>query len=164
MSATIRPARPADATGIWELILALAAYEKMVPRVTGSAAQLAEDLFGGRLWLECLVAEEAGALKGYALFYPTYSSFRTQPMMWLEDLFVLPATRGRGVGRALLAAVAEAALARGCWRLDWNVLDWNEPSIRFYEHLGATRHNTDWYQFGLDEGRLKALVATSSTT
>ena len=164
MSAIVRPARREDAGAIWELILGLAQYEKMEARVTGSAARLAEDLFGPRPALNCLVAEEAGALIGYALFYPTYSSFRTQPMMWLEDLFVRPEARGRGMGRALLVEVARAALARSCWRLDWNVLDWNQPSIGFYEGLGARRHNPNWYQFGFSEAQLKALAATSRTT
>jgi len=164
MSAIVRAARPADAGAIWELIRALAEYERMLPRVTGSAERLAADLFGGGTPLECLVAEQAGALLGYAIYYPTYSTFRTQPMMWLEDLFVLPAARGAGLGRALLAAVARAALERGCWRLDWNVLDWNEPSIRFYERLGARRHNADWYQYGFDEARLRELGVTSSNT
>ena len=164
MSVNIRAARIADAPAIWELIRGLARYERMEPRLTGSAERLGADLFGGRFPLECRVAEEDGALLGYALFYPTYSTFRTQPMMWLEDLFVSPQARGSGLGRALLIAVAQAAVEKGCWRLDWNVLDWNQPSIRFYERLGARRHNADWFQFGLDEAGLRALTITSSNT
>jgi GNAT superfamily N-acetyltransferase len=164
MSANVRPARPADAAGIWELVRGLARYERMETRVTGSAERLAADLFGGSTPIGCLVAEEDGALVGYAIFYPTYSTFRTQPMMWLEDIFVLPEARGRGLGRALLVAVARAAMERGCWRLDWIVLDWNETSIQFYERLGARRHNTDWYQYGLDAAQLRGLCAPSSGT
>jgi GNAT superfamily N-acetyltransferase len=143
---------------------ALARYERLQEIVTGSREALGEHLFGPAPPLECLVCEDRGARIGYALFYPTYSSFRTRPLMWLEDLFVEQEHRGSGAGRALLEAVARRALERGCSRLDWNVLDWNEPSIRFYEALGAKRAKADWYQYGLEEAGLRSLLDTSRTT
>lgn len=162
--ARVRPARPQDLARIWEMVHALARYERLQEFVVGSREALGEHLFGPKPLLECAVSEAEGALIGYALFYPTYSSFRTRPMMWLEDLFVEQAHRGSGAGRALLEAIARRALERGCFRLDWNVLDWNEPSIRFYEALGAKRANTDWYQYGLPEDALRTLLDTSRTT
>ncbi|HTM56924.1 MAG TPA: GNAT family N-acetyltransferase [Candidatus Udaeobacter sp.] len=161
---TVRPARPADLDRLWALTQVLAKYERLESRVTGSAERLGEHLFGSDTRIECLVAESAGRIVGSAIFFHTYSTFRTQPMMWLEDLIVLPDSRGTGAGRALMVELARIALERGCWRLDWVVLDWNRPSIEFYEHLGAERQNMDWYQYGLDEERLRALARTSSTT
>jgi GNAT superfamily N-acetyltransferase len=156
---TIRPARPEDIPRIWDLLLGLAAYERLEREVTGSAEELGVHLFGPRPHLECVVAAtDDGALVGYALVYPTYSSFRTAPTLWLEDLFVLPEERGRGTGRALLQAVARIALARGCRRLDWLVLDWNRPSIGFYERQGARPNDGGWVEFGLDLDGLHALA------
>jgi GNAT superfamily N-acetyltransferase len=160
----IRPARQEDVPRVWEMLNALARYERLQEIVSGSREALGVHLFGAKPLVECLVCEERGALIGYALFYPTYSSFRTRPLMWLEDLFIEPEHRGSGAGRALLEGVARRALERGCSRLDWNVLDWNEPSIRFYEALGAKRANTDWYQYGLEEGALRTLIDTSRIT
>ena len=164
MSVVIRAARRADANGIWTLVRQLAAYEKMEARVTGTADKLAEDLFAEKSALQCLVAQDGARLIGYAIFFPTYSTFRAQPMMWLEDLFVVPEARGRGIGRMMMAEIAKTALARRCWRVDWAVLDWNQPSIEFYEHLGARRQNADWYQFGLDEIALRELAYSSRNT
>ena len=161
---TVRPARRDDLDPLWSLTVALAKYEKLEPRVTGSRERLAEHLFGPEARIECLVAEEDGRIVGSAIFFPTYSTFRTQPMMWLEDLIVLPEARRTGAGRALMAELARIALERDCWRLDWVVLDWNRPSIEFYEHLGAKRQNMDWFQYGLDEQGLKALAGTSRGT
>jgi GNAT superfamily N-acetyltransferase len=163
MSTVVRGARRADVESIWKLIRALAVYEKMESRVTGSAARLEQHLFDTQKKIECLVAEHHSRLVGYAIYFPTYSTFRTQPMMWLEDLFVLPEVRGKGIGRALLAELSRTAIQRGCWRLDWAVLDWNEPSIKFYEHLGARRQNADWFVYGFDEERLRDLATSSST-
>ena len=164
MSVRVCAARREDAAAIWALIQGLARYEKMEARVTGSAERIAADLFGDRVPIECLVADKGGALVGFAIYFPTYSTFRAQPMMWLEDLFVLPEARGLGVGRALMTELARIAVERGCWRLDWVVLDWNRPSIEFYEHLGARRQNLEWSQYGFDEARLRELAASSSTT
>ena len=161
--AHVRPARREDVGGVWALLRGLASYERLDHEVTGSAEQLAEDLFGERPRVECLVAEAEGALVGYALFFPIYSSFQTSPMLWLEDLYVVPERRGRGDGRALLGELSRLALARGCRRVGWIVLDWNIPSIRFYAGLGARRAGADWLLYGFDEAALAALAVPSRT-
>jgi GNAT superfamily N-acetyltransferase len=158
----VRPARREDAPRVWDLLLALADYERLRHEVTGSPAQLTEHLFGPRPIIECLVAERDSALVGYALFFPTYSSFRTAPTMWLEDLFVLPDERGRGTGRALLAALARVCLDRGCPRLGWLVLDWNRPSIGFYDRLGARPADGGWIEYALDRAAMRALAEGGS--
>ena len=162
--ASVRAARREDVPRVWDLLRGLARYERLDHEVTGTPERLAEDLFGARQRVECLVAEAEGGLVGYALFYPTYSSFQTAPMVWLEDLYVVPERRGRGDGRALLAELSRLALARGCRRMGWIVLDWNAASIRFYEGLGARRAGADWLQYGFDEAALAALSAPSRTT
>ncbi|HEV2105509.1 MAG TPA: GNAT family N-acetyltransferase [Candidatus Eisenbacteria bacterium] len=156
-AARVRPVRPADLPRVWELIGELAAYEKLEALMTGSAAQLGEALFGARPAIEGLVAEADGRIVGYALFYPTFSSMRTNPRLWLEDLYVEPAARGAGAGRALLAAFARVALARGCHRVDWAVLEWN-PARRFYERAGAGPSADGMLQYGLSGGALAALA------
>ena len=155
----IRPAKRGDLARIWELIRGLAVYEKLEHRMTGSPEQLAEHLFGKRRIVDCLVAEEDGDLVGFAIYYLIYSTFRTQPMMWLEDLFVEPSQRGRGTGRELLLATAREAERLGCWRLSWAVLDWNEPAMKFYEAQGARRGENGWYVYEFDEKKLKTLAA-----
>jgi GNAT superfamily N-acetyltransferase len=155
----IRRAKPKDVTRVWELTLGLAHYEKLEHRVTGSARQLARHMFGARKIVDVLVAEEDGELIGHAMYYLIYSSFRTQPMMWLEDLFVEPDRRGSGAGRALIHAVAREAERLGCWRLSWAVLEWNEPAIGFYERLGAQRDEGGWYVYQFDEAKLRAIKA-----
>jgi GNAT superfamily N-acetyltransferase len=164
VSDLIRPVRPGDADELFGMVRAFAAHVRMEERVTGSAAQLREHLFGERSFIECVVAEEDGHLAGFALFYLTYSTFRTQPMMWLEDLFVRPDRRGAGWGRALLERVARRARERGCWRLDWSVLQWNEPAIEFYERVGARRRAADSFQYGFDESDLAAFGQPSRLT
>jgi len=164
MSLVVRAARLADTKEIWSLVRALAAYEKMEAHVTGSAEKLAGDLFAERSPIQCLVAQDGARLVGYAIYFPTYSSFRAQAMMWLEDLFVVPEARGKGVGRALMVELAKTAMQRRCWRLDWAVLDWNQPSIEFYERIGARRQNADWLQYGLDEEHMRDLIALSRNT
>jgi GNAT superfamily N-acetyltransferase len=161
---TARAARREDVARIWELLLGLARYEHLEHEVTGSAERLAAGLFDAPPRVECLVAEIDRQLVGYALFYPTYSSFWTAPMMWLEDLYVEERHRGSGVGRALLAELAGIAIARGCRRMGWIVLDWNAPSIRFYERLGAQPAGPGWLQYGFEREALEALAATSSKT
>ena len=154
----IRAAKPRDAERIWELIRGLAVYEKLEHRVTGSAERLAGHLFGPGRIVSCLVAEDGGVITGFAIYYLIYSTFRAQPMMWLEDLFVEPARRGGGIGRALLHATACEAERLGCWRLSWAVLDWNEPAIGFYESLGATRDEGGWYVYQFDEATLRTIA------
>ena len=158
-AAVIRAPRPEDVPRLWALLLELAAYEKLLDRVSGSADQLAGHLFCTPPIVHGLVAELDGELVGYALFFATYSSFRTEPTMWLEDLFVRDSQRGHGLGRRLLAAVAREARACGGSKLSWEVLDWNTPSIEFYERMGAVRAG-GWftYQLELDEAGLRSLV------
>jgi len=137
----------------------LAAYERLEHQVSGSADRLARDLFDATPRVHGLVAEADGDLVGYALFYPTYSSFRTAPALWLEDIYVEPRVRGLGVGRRLLGAVASFALARGCSRLGWIVLDWNEPALDFYRREGARpAPDEGWLQYGLDHDGLRAVA------
>jgi len=157
-SPVIRAARPDDVERLWELVLGLANYERLEHRVTGSPERLARHLFGTRRIIDCLVAEEGRSLVGCAIYYLIYSTFRTQPMMWLEDLFVSPGHRGRGIGRALMVATAREAARLGCWRLSWAVLEWNDPAVKFYESLGAVRDEGGWYVYQFDEAELKELA------
>ena len=133
----LRPAVPADVPTLFRLILALAEYEKLSHAVTGSADTLKEHLFGSRPYAEAIVAEYAGQAVGFALFLYNYSTFLTQPGIYLEDLFVLPEYRRQGIGRAIFSYLAQLAVERGCGRLEWSVLDWNEPAIAFYRRMGA---------------------------
>jgi len=162
--ASVRAARREDVPRVWEMLRGLASYERLEPEVTGTPERLAEHLFGAHPAVECLVAEVDVTLVGYALYYPIYSSFHTAPMLWLEDLYVVPEWRGRGDGRALLAELSRLALARGCRGLRWIVLDWNAPSITFYESLGARRASADWLQYGFDQAALEALAVPSRNT
>ncbi|WP_460194693.1 N-acetyltransferase family protein [Thermosynechococcus sp. FA-CM-4201] len=137
-SFAIRPATPADVPIIFQLIQALAAYEKLSHAVTGTEEALRQHLFGDRPYAEVLLAHTPTEVIGYALFFTTYSTFLTRPGLWLEDLFVLPAYRRQGVGTALLKALARLASDRDYGRIEWSVLDWNTPAIQFYERIGAT--------------------------
>jgi GNAT superfamily N-acetyltransferase len=134
----IRPAVAGDTADIWRLIGELAEYEKLTHMVVGTQAMLRDALFGARPSCEALVAQRQGRTVGFALFFTTFSTFLCKPGLYLEDLFVEPAHRGAGLGKGLLRALAALALERDCGRFEWRVLDWNEPSIRFYESLGAT--------------------------
>jgi GNAT superfamily N-acetyltransferase len=134
----IRPAQAKDVDGIFELIIGLAAYEKLTDNVTGNSELLRSHLFGDRPYAESIVAELDGKIVGFGLFFHTYSTFLTQPGLYLEDVFVLPEYRRQGIGKALMMSVAKIANKRGCGRLEWSVLDWNQPAIDFYQSLGAT--------------------------
>lgn len=134
---TIRPAAPGDEQAIFGLICALAEYEKLPHLVAGSANELAQHLFGERPVAESLLAEVGGEAVGFALFFTNFSTFLTRPGIYLEDIFVKPTFRARGIGRALLRRIAALAVERGCGRVEWAVLDWNEPAIGFYRRLGA---------------------------
>jgi len=138
MSLTLRRATDADAATILGFIRALAEYEREPQAVEVDAPTLAAQLREATPPFECTLAELDGAPVGFALYFHTYSTWRGRRGIWLEDLFVLPAERRRGVGRALLAEVARVATSRGCARLEWTVLDWNEPAIAFYKAQGAT--------------------------
>jgi GNAT superfamily N-acetyltransferase len=139
----IRQASPFDCEAIWRLICELAEYEKLEHQLEGSPDLIREHLFGEHRFAESLVAEVGGAVVGYALFFHNYSTFRTQPGLWLEDLIVTPAMRGKGIGKALLVEVGRIARERRCGRFEWAVLSWNEPAIKFYESMGAKRL-LDW--------------------
>ena len=134
----IAPASPADVPAILSLIRALADYEKLTHQVVATEALLREHLFGSKRIAEALVAKVDGVAVGFALFFTTFSTFLARPGIWLEDLFVVPELRGRGIGKMLLMAVARIAVQREAGRLEWSVLDWNTPSIEFYERQGAT--------------------------
>lgn len=134
---SIRAAVRGDAPEIVRLIGALAEYEKLADMAVGTAAMLERELFGPRPAAEALLAERDHRAVGFALFFTTFSTFLCKPGLYLEDLFVEPGHRGHGLGKALLARLAALAVERDCGRLEWRVLDWNEPSIRFYASLGA---------------------------
>jgi GNAT superfamily N-acetyltransferase len=134
---SIRPARRDDVPVILALIRALAEYERLADQCRADAPSLEATLFGDRPAAEVLIAEVDGAAAGFALFFHNYSTFLARPGLYLEDLFVQPEHRGLGVGRRLMAALARIAVARGCGRFEWSVLDWNAPAIGFYRRLGA---------------------------
>lgn len=133
----IRPATAADVPEILRLIHALAVYEKLEDQAVGTPAALHANLFGDRPVCEAMIAEVKGRAVGFALFFSTFSTFLCKPGLYLEDLFVEPEHRGSGIGKALLQHLASQAVARGCGRFEWRVLDWNAPSIAFYRSLGA---------------------------
>ncbi|MDY3563683.1 GNAT family N-acetyltransferase [Gemmata sp. JC673] len=153
----IRPATPADLPTIVKLIRDLAEYEKLAHAVTLNEADLHAHLFGPRPYAEVLLAEDAGAVVGFALFFHNYSTFRGKPGIYLEDLFVIPEARGRGHGKALLVALAKLAVARDCARVEWSVLNWNEPSIQFYKSLGAVPMD-EWTVYRLTDAALTKLA------
>jgi GNAT superfamily N-acetyltransferase len=134
----IRPAQESDVDAIFDLIRGLAAYEKLSDRVTGNPELLRSHLFGTRPYAEAIIAELDNHPIGFALFFHNYSTFLTQPGLYLEDVFVRHEYRRQGVGKALLSAVAKIAVDRGCGRLEWSVLEWNQNAIEFYQSVGAT--------------------------
>jgi GNAT superfamily N-acetyltransferase len=157
VSLAIRPATPADLPLIAELIRALAEYEKLADEVRFDEAVLGEKLFGPRPYAEVLIGEVDGKALGFALFFHNFSTFEGRPGIYLEDLFVRPEARGFGLGKALLSALARLAVERDCARLEWWVLDWNEPSIGFYKSLGA-RPMDEWTVMRVDGAALGALA------
>ena len=164
MTLTIRPATVADLPLIAQLIRDLADYERLASEVRFDEAVLGEKLFGARPYAEVLIGELDGEPQGFALFFHNFSTFEGKPGIYLEDLFVRPAARGSGLGKALLAQLAATALARDCARLEWSVLDWNDPAIGFYKLLGA-RSMDAWTGMrldGADLARLGALGASSA--
>jgi GNAT superfamily N-acetyltransferase len=134
----IRPAVPSDVPAIMALIRDLADYERLAREVVGSEALLAEHLFGETPAAHVLIGLLHGEVMGFALYFTSYSTFLTRPGIYLEDLFVRPEGRGSGLGKALLVRLAAICVERGYGRLEWSVLDWNEPAIRFYQAMGAT--------------------------
>jgi GNAT superfamily N-acetyltransferase len=150
-------ATPADVPLLHELMGELAEYERLVEYLVTTEADLADALFGPRPAAEALVGYLDGAAVGYAMFFMTYSTFRGRRGIYLEDLFVRTEARGEGMGQALLARLAAIAVERGCARLEWAVLNWNEPAIGFYKRLGAVPMDT-WTVYRLTDEPLAALA------
>lgn len=156
MTLAIRAARPDDVPTILAFIRELAEYERLLDQVTADEAQLAATLFGARSAAEVLLAELDEPV-GFALFFQSYSTFLARPGLYLEDLFVRPAFRGRGAGKALFVELARIAVSSGCGRFDWQVLDWNRPSIEFYERLGAVGKK-EWLSMRLEGEALERMA------
>jgi GNAT superfamily N-acetyltransferase len=154
----IRPATVADIALILAFVRELADYEHLSHMVSASESGLREALFGARPGAEVVLAFEAGAPAGFAVYFHNFSTFLGVRGLWLEDLFVRPPYRGRGYGKALLLHVAGIAVERGCGRFEWSVLDWNEPSIRFYQSLGA-QPLEDWTIYRVTGPALQRLAA-----
>jgi len=157
MTVNIRSAIQGDVPVIAQLIRGLARFEKLEHEVVMTEDLLATALFGKRQYAEVLLAEDEGQAVGFALFFHNFSTFLGRPCIYLEDLFVMPEHRGKGIGRLLLASLARLAVERHCGRLEWAVLDWNREAIRFYERLGA-RPNSDWTIYRLTGEALSGLA------
>lgn len=157
---TLRPAQAGDEAALVGLIRELAVFEKLEHLMQATPERLAEHLFGPRPAAEAIVAEVKGAMVAFALFFTNYSTFLGKPGLWLEDLYVQPAHRGSGVGKALITRVAQLAVQRGCGRFEWCVLDWNQPAIDFYRALGATVM-PDWRMCRLTGEALAAVAAAA---
>jgi GNAT superfamily N-acetyltransferase len=153
----IRLAVAADVPTILGFIRALAEYEKLTHALVATQDLLREHLFGPTPAASVLIASEEDRPVGFALFFTNFSTFLARPGIYLEDLFVEPDFRGRGVGRALLTAVAAEAVRRGCGRLEWAVLDWNSPAIRFYQSVGAVAMD-DWTTMRVTDATLDRLA------
>ncbi len=158
MTISIRPATAADLPLIAQLIRDLAEYERLAHEVRFDDAVLAAKLFGPRPYAEVVIGELDGAPQGFALFFHNFSTFEGRPGIYLEDLFVRPEARGSGLGKALLSHLAALAVERDCARLEWSVLDWNEPAIGFYKKLGA-RFMDEWTVMRVDGEALNQLGA-----
>ncbi len=156
MAFEIREATESDVPQILQFIRDLAEYERLAHMVVATEEQLRSTLFGAVRLAEVLIASEDGAPAGFAIFFHNYSTFLAQPGIYLEDLFVKPEFRGRGYGKALLVRLAQIARDRNCGRVEWAVLNWNEPSIAFYKSLGA-RPMEDWTVFRLTGEALKKM-------
>lgn len=163
----IRPATPDDIDLVLSLIRELAEYERAPDQAVASPELIRTHLFGPGLGrgptAECLIGSVDGAPQGFAVYFQNFSTWVGRPGLFLEDLFVRPAARGRGLGKALFLAVADIARARGCRRLDWMVLDWNTPAIEFYRRMGAEPMN-EWTTFRLSGDALDRAALAHSTT
>lgn len=160
MTISIRIATPEDLPLIADLIRGLADYEKLAHEVRFDEAVLGAKLFGQRPYAEVIIGEVDGAAQGFALFFHNFSTFEGKPGVYLEDLFVRPEARGSGLGKALLSRLAAIAVERDCARLEWSVLDWNEPAIGFYKKLGA-RLMDEWTVMRVDGAALVQLGASA---
>ena len=153
----IERATESDVPLILEMIRGLAEYERLLDKCVATEETLRATLFGAKPYAETLLAWDGGECGGFALFFMNYSTFLAQPGIYLEDLFVKPQARGRGLGKALLVKLAQIARERNCGRLEWSVLDWNEPSIRFYKSLGA-RPMDEWTGYRVTGEALQTLA------
>jgi diamine N-acetyltransferase len=154
---SIRRARPDEAGVVLSLVRELAEYEKLLHEVEATEAMIADALFGDNPRLFCDIAEWNGDVAGFAVWFINFSTFGGRSGIYLEDLFVRPALRGNGIGKALLTHLAKTCVANGWARLQWAVLDWNKPSIEFYQSLGAVMVD-DWTLCRLDGPALSALA------
>ena len=157
MTISIRSAVAEDLDLVIGFIRALAGYERLADAVVLDRQTLGRHLFGDKPMAEVLIGELDGVARGFALFFHNFSTFEGKPGIYLEDLFVDPDARGAGLGKALLARLAQLAVTRGCARLEWSVLDWNEPAIAFYKSLGATAMD-EWTINRVDGAVLAALA------
>jgi GNAT superfamily N-acetyltransferase len=158
---TIKPASDQDVPLVLRLIRALADYEKLSDAVVATEAGLREALFGPHPFAEVVIGYAGAEPAGFALFFYNFSTFKGAPGLYLEDLFVEAKWRGQGLGRRLLAHLAVIAIERGCQRVEWMVLDWNDPAIHFYRRVGA-RAMDDWTLYRLSDAALKTLAATAT--
>jgi GNAT superfamily N-acetyltransferase len=157
-SLKIRPAREADVSLLLEFIRAIAEYEKLLDQVTATEEGVRESLFGERPAAEAVIGDWAGQPAAYAVFFQNFSTFTGRAGLYLEDLFVKPEYRQRGIGKGMLKHLAKIAVDRGCPRFEWVALDWNEPAIEFYQGIGA-RQMGDWRLFRMSNEPLKQLAA-----
>jgi len=158
---TVRPATPADVPAILNFIRELATYERAPDAVVATEADLLRDGFGPTPRFNAIIADYDGAPAGFALYFTSYSTWRGHHGIRLEDLYVTPSLRGKGIGKALLASVARVAVEQGCPRLEWDVLDWNAPAIAVYESIGA-HILTEWRIMRIADEALQALADQSS--
>lgn len=149
MSITIRPARPEDATAIYDMIYELAVYEKAPEEVVTTPDEIRGTLFSDGSQTEALICESEGKTIGYAVFFTSYSTWLGRNGIYMEDLYITPGYRGKGAGKALLKNIAQSAVKRQCGRLEWSVLDWNQSAIDFYLSIGALPQS-EWVRYRLD--------------
>ncbi len=154
---TLRPATPGDVPAIAQLIRELAAYEREPQAAVASEADLLRDGFGAAPRYSCVMALWDGEVAGFAFYFHNYSTWQGRWGLYLEDLFVRPALRGKGIGKALLVELARTAVREGCGRFQWQVLDWNEPALQFYEKLGARRLG-EWLTMRIEGEALERLA------
>ena len=154
---TFRFAEKKDIPLLLTLIKELAVYEKMLDQVSATEASLKRSLFGKRKHAEAIIPEFEGKPVGYAIFFHNFSTFEGKPGLYLEDIYVKPEFRGKGIGKALLSYLAKIALERDCARFEWVVLDWNEPSIQFYKSLGA-KPQDEWIIYRMEDDAMQELA------